>query len=180
MIVPNLLLIAGTGTKAGKTSLACKLIEQNKHLRIYTIKITPHFHETTVGLKLIAEKKGYSIYEETNKETSKDTSRMLGAGAFKVYFAKVWDDQVLNVFNQIMKYIPENVPVVCESPALRNFIEPGVFIIMTSNIVNKQKKLNYLQDLPHLMLKLEELGSKESLPIGFEDGKWFYKSISPQ
>ena len=27
MIIPNLLLIAGTGTKSGKTSLACKINE---------------------------------------------------------------------------------------------------------------------------------------------------------
>ena len=79
-----------------------------------------------------------------------------------------------------MKYIPKYFPVICESPALRNFIEPGIFVIMTSYTVNKQKKLNHLHDLPHLMFKLEDLEKIESLPIGFEDGNWFYKAISPQ
>ena len=175
MIIPNLLLIAGTGTNSGKTSMACKIIEQFPDLEITAIKISPHFHETTTGLISKSEKKGYSIYEETNTDTSKDTSRMLHSGAHKVYFAKVWDDQLPDVFNEIMEYIPSNVPVICESPALRNFIEPGVFIIMTSNIVNKQKNINYLQELPHVMFKLEELENIDSLPIGFEAGKWFYK-----
>jgi hypothetical protein len=172
MIISNLLLIAGTGTKSGKTSVACKIIVQFPGLKITAIKISPHFHETTTGLISISEKKGYSIYEETNRDTSKDTSRMLHSGAHKVYFAKVWDDQLLGVFNEIMGYIPPNVPVICESPALRNYVEPGIFIIMSSNTVNKHKNINYLQALPHVMFKLEELEKIESLPILFENGKW--------
>jgi len=180
MIIPNLLLIAGTGTKSGKTTLACKIIEQYKDLNIYSIKITPHFHETTTGLISIAEKEGYSIYEETNSDTSKDTSRMLHAGAAKVYFAKVWDDQLLIAFNEIVKFIPPDVPIICESPALRNFIEPGIFIIMTSDVINKHKDINHLQALPHILLKYEDLDKIDSLQIGFESGKWCYKESGPK
>jgi hypothetical protein len=176
MVIPNLLLIAGTGTKSGKTSIACRIIEQFPDLEITAVKITPHFHETTPGLVAKAEENGYSIYEETDRDSSKDTSRMLRAGAKRVLFAKVWDDQLPAVFREIMKEIAAGVPVICESPALRNFIEPGVFIIMTSEIVNKQKNLKHLQALPHLMFKLEELDNIDSLPIGFEDGKWHRKS----
>jgi hypothetical protein len=172
--IPNLLLIAGTGTKSGKTSLACKIIKQFPNLKITAIKISPHFHETTTGLIPKSEKVGYSIYEETNGSTLKDTSRMLHSGANKVFFAKVWDNQLLVVFNEIMEYIPSGVPVICESPALRNFIEPGIFIIMTSDTINKHKDINHLQALPHVLFKLEELEDIDSLPIGFEEGKWFY------
>jgi hypothetical protein len=176
MVIPNLLIIAGTGTKSGKTSLACKIIKQFKSLDIYSIKITPHFHETTSGLIPVSEKAGYSIYEETDRETSKDTSRMLKAGAFKVYFAKVWDDQLLTAFNEIMKYIPSDAPVICESPALRNFIEPGVFLIITSKTLNKHKNIKHLQALPHMMLEYEKLDSIDYFPIEFGNGKW---STSP-
>jgi hypothetical protein len=172
--IPNLLLIAGTGTKSGKTSMVCKIINQFPNLNITAVKISPHFHETTAGLITITEKKGYSIYEETNRDTIKDTSRMLKAGAYKVFFAKVWDDQVLDVFNEIMESIPANTPVICESPALRNFIEPGVFVIMTSDTINKHKDINHLRNLPHVMFKLEELAGIDSLQISFEAGKWFF------
>ena len=175
MIIPNLLLIAGTGTKAGKTSAACRIIEQFRNLNIVSVKISPHFHETTAGLIPLSEEEGYSIYEETNSGTQKDTSRMLQAGAHKVFFAKVWDEKLPVVFNEIMKHIPPAAPIICESPALRDYIEPGVFIIMTSELVNNQKKLNHLQDVHHLMIKLEELKNIPSLAIGFENGKWFYK-----
>ena len=173
-IVPNLLLIAGTGTKSGKTSAACKIIGQFKSLKITAIKISPHFHETTEGLVLVSERKGSAIYEETDWSSSKDTSRMLRAGASRVFFAKVWDDELPDVFNTIMETIPVNNPVICESPALRNFVEPGVFIIMASQTTNKQKNISHLQRLPHLMFNLEELAVIDSLPIGFDDGRWRY------
>lgn len=172
VIIPNLLLIAGTGTKSGKTTMACRIIEQFGDLNITAIKITPHFHETTPGLKTIFEKKSYSIYEETNSKLSKDTSRMLKSGAVKVYFAKVFDDRLLFVFNKIKDLIPKGTPIICESPALRNYIEPGVFVIMSSETTNKRKDINHLQALPHVMFKLEELNKISEIPIEFENGRW--------
>ena len=172
--IKNLLLIAGTGTKSGKTTMACRIIEEFPELHITGIKITPHFHETTAGLLPIAEGKGYSIFEESDAGSFKDTSRMLKAGAHKVYFAKVWDDQLFEVFNEIMKLIPPATPVICESPALRNFVEPGVFILMTSDTINKQKDISHLQSLPHVMFQLEELEGIDLAQIGFEDGGWHF------
>lgn len=151
------------------------IIRQFPELMITAIKITPHFHETTAGLITISEKKGYAIYEETDRNSVKDTSRMLKAGAHKVYFAKVWDEQLPEVFNEIMKYIPNGTPVICESPALRNYIEPGVFIIMTSNSINKYKDISHLQRLPHVIFQLEKLDVTDTVPVGFEEGKWFCK-----
>jgi hypothetical protein len=172
MTIPNLLIIAGIGTKSGKTSLACRIIKQMSNLKITAIKITPHFHETTEGLIVRSEKKGYAIYEETRRGTSKDTSRMLDSGAAKVYFAKVWDDQLLSVFQEIMKEIPEGTPVICESPALRNFVEPGVFIIMTSDSINKHKDVIHLKALPHVMIKYEDLNQMQVIPISFDNAHW--------
>ncbi len=171
-IIPNLLLIAGTGTKSGKTTLACRIIEQFRHLNITAIKITPHFHETTPGLKVIIEEPGYAIYEETNIESQKDTSRMLRAGAAKVYYAKVLDDRLLFVFNKIMELIPEGTPIVCESPALRYYTEPGAFLIISSETTNKRKDISKLLELPHVMFKFEDLNKIDSIQMEFKDGKW--------
>jgi hypothetical protein len=172
MLVPNLLLIAGTGTKSGKTSMACRIIKQFRALKITAIKITPHFHETTSGLKIVYEETGISIYEETEPGSTKDTSRMLRSGASKVYFAKVLDERLLFVFNKIMDLIPEGTPIVCESPALRNFAEPGVFIIMSSKTTNKRKNISEFLTLPHLRFELEKLPELSSIPLGFENGGW--------
>ncbi|HEX7494592.1 MAG TPA: hypothetical protein VF346_10255 [Bacteroidales bacterium] len=174
MYIPNLLLIAGTGTKSGKTTMACKVIEQFDELNITAIKITPHFHETSPGLKKIYEEKGFIIYEETDPESAKDTSRMLRSGASKVYFAKVFDDRLLFVFNKIKDLIPKGTPIVCESPALRNFIEPGVFIIMSSETTRTRKDISQYLAFPHLYFEYEKLLEISSIPIGFENGGWHY------
>lgn len=179
MLIPNLLLIAGTGNKSGKTSMACRIIESFPDLAITAIKITPHFHETTEGLIASAESYGYSIYEETNSESGKDTSRMLHSGAARVYFAKVWDNKLLEAFLRIMEKTEAGTPVICESPALRNYTEPGVFIIMTSDTNYNKKDIKHLQTLPHLMIRLEDLSKISSLPFAFEEGKWVLKSGRP-
>jgi hypothetical protein len=97
---------------------------------------------------------------------------MLKSGAVKVYFAKVFDDRLLFVFNKIKDLIPKGTPIICESPALRNYIEPGVFVIMSSETTNKRKDINHLQALPHVMFKLEELNKISEIPIEFENGRW--------
>jgi hypothetical protein len=172
MTVPNLLIIAGTGNKSGKTSMACRIIEQLRHLEIVSVKITPHFHETTSGLVPLAEKKGYSVYEETNSGTSKDTSRMLKAGASMVYFAKVSDNSLDKAFKEIMRHIPEGTPIICESPALRHYTEPGLFIIMTSPIIDNQKDIKSLLNLPHVEFNMDYLALNKEIPISFSNGKW--------
>jgi len=176
MLIPNLLIIAGTGTKSGKTTMACKIIEQFHDMGITAIRISPHFHETSPGLVPIDTGAGYSIYEETNDGTPKDTSRMLRAGASKVYLVLVWDSILSVVFRKVLQVIPEGTAVICESPGLRNWFEPGLFIIMTSETENKRQDLNHLQELPHVIFRLEELEKTGTIPIQFKEGKW---SASP-
>ncbi len=172
MILPNLLLVAGTGNKSGKTSFACKVIEQCVDQGIVGIKITPHFHETTPGLVLLEETEGFSVYEETDPETGKDTSRMLKAGAARVFFAKVTDSDLLSAFKKVLEYIPGGTPIVCESPALRHYVEPGMLVIMNSENAHNNKDISKLLQLPHVSLKLDEVSAMKAVPLNFQEGKW--------
>jgi len=175
MKIPNLLLIAGTGNKSGKTTLACRIVGQFSNEGVIAIKITPHFHETTPGLVLLTETSGYSVYEEENAASEKDTSRMLKAGARKVFYAKVTDDNLLPAFKAIMEHIPEGTPIVCESPALRYYLEPGVFVIMRSDNSDNNKNINQLLELPHVMFKLQDLLEMEEVPVRFNNRVWSHK-----
>ena len=172
MYIPNLIIVAGTGTKSGKTSFICRVIDQFKESGVCAIKITPHFHEVTPGLSVKSEGKGFTIYEESNRMLTKDTSRMLNAGAKKVYFAKVWDEELAGAFNKTIEMTPPGSPIICESPALRKYVEPGLFVIMSADSNNKQKDINELEQLPHMSFKLEELANMEILPIVFREGRW--------
>jgi len=178
MKIPNLLLIAGTGNKSGKTTLACRVIEQFSDKGVIGIKITPHFHETTPGLVLLTESDGYSVYEETNRDTEKDTSRMLKAGAGRVFFAKVTDKNLLTAFGDILHRLPDGTPIVCESPALRHYAEPGVFVIMRSDNANNNKNIKQLQELPHVNIHLDVLLTMNEVPFHFDAEKWIYKPVT--
>jgi hypothetical protein len=45
-------------------------------------------------------------------------------------------------------------------------------MIITSDTINKHKDINHLKELPHLMVKLEDLKNTGTLPLSFENGKW--------
>lgn len=172
MIVPNLVIIAGTGSKSGKTSAACRIIEQFRDAGIAAVKITPHQHETTRGLTEVDRKPGYDIFLETNPETDKDTSRMLRAGASRVYFVRAADEYLAEAFGMILESVPAATPLVCESAALRYFIEPGLFVIMTSAVSHRTKDIRSLQRLPHVEFELESLPADVELPLSFHNGRW--------
>ena len=175
MRLNNLLVVAGSGRNSGKTTFACRIIEQFSHLGITSIKISPHFHEPSSGLIHVSGKPGFEIYEETNRNTLKDSSRMLRSGAAKVYYIQTREDNLNEAFSEVYMNLAVDKPVICESPSLRNYIEPGAFIIMISDKVNKYKNIKHLQGLPHVTFNLEELEAIDYSPIGFEEGTWFYK-----
>jgi len=143
--IPNLLLIAGTGRNTGKTTLACSIIDKfSSKYQIVGLKISPHFHGGTNSLQEIITNKNFNIYKETSSTTGKDSSLMLKARAEKVFYIEVLDDYLEEAFTQFLKILPERYLLVCESPALRNYIHPGVFLIVDSEN-NKNKKTEILK-----------------------------------
>ena len=136
----RLLLIAGTGRNTGKTLLASSIIEKfSPNFKITGLKISPHFHSGTDSLKTIYQNTNFNIYQETSSTSSKDSSRMLKAGAHKVFYIECYDEYMLEAFEKFLHVADISGPIVCESPALRKYIHPGIFIIVDSKS-NKNKK----------------------------------------
>lgn len=171
----NLLLVAGTGRNSGKTTMVCRVTQQFRDTGIISVKISPHFHEPSEGLILISKNRGFIIFEETNCATNKDTSRMLQCGAKKVLFAQIAEGYLKEAFMEIIKFVPENNPVVCESPSLIKYIEPGIFVIMISDNEQGTKSVSEMSHLPHSEYTLSRLSDTETLPFDFSRGKWSYR-----
>jgi endonuclease IV len=171
----NLLLVAGTGRNSGKTTMVCRIIRQFRNLDIVAVKISPHFHDPSKGLALVLENKGYNIYEETDQRTLKDSSQMLKCGAERVFFAQIAEGYLREAFSEIIKDIPVNRPVVCESPALIKYIEPGVLIIMISENKLNKKIITEMQFVHHSEYTLKELSETDTLPFKFSKGVWTYR-----
>lgn len=136
---PNFLIVGSTGRNTGKTEFACRLIEQ--YSQDYSI----------IGVKVVAIERSeaescprggkgcgvctslrsdFEITEELELNPSKDTSRMLLAGANKVFFLKVDKNCLEKGFEALLKVIPSNSLVICESNSIRKVFEPGLFLVI--------------------------------------------------
>ncbi len=130
---PQLMIIAGTDCKVGKTTLACQVIDQlfRAHQPVIGIKITSHFHELPPTCDIIQQSKSCIIALENSKVALKDSSRMLAAGAKQVFYIQSTDVSLPGVIEFLQQTIVGDVAVVCESAALRRYVEPGIFLLLT-------------------------------------------------
>jgi hypothetical protein len=134
---PEMLLIAGTNRNVGKTTFACKIINDTAiYSPVTAIKITPHFHKLTEKQQIIYKSEQMVISFETDKYSHKDSSKMLQAGAENVFYIQCSDSEIQNVFKIIKPLIPTNHAVVCESGAAFNYIKPGLFILRCRRLYN--------------------------------------------
>lgn len=126
--MPNLLLIAGNGRNVGKTTLACRIIEQlSRNTKVTAIKISPHFHNFKDSEVIFKTDQCVIIAEK--QDSPKDSSLMLKAGAEKVYFVMSHRENPGDAIEKISGY-HKNEILVCESGGLREFIEPGLFLFV--------------------------------------------------
>lgn len=77
-----------------------------------------------------SEFSGYSIMEEADEDSSKDTSLMLQAGAHKVVYVRATDGYLQRAFEELRTKYDHGQPLVCESCGLRDVIVPGIFVMM--------------------------------------------------
>ncbi len=171
----KLILIAGTGRNVGKTTLACELIEQiSKHEDVIGLKISPHIHTQNKNTELLLETDQYSIFHESDKQTNKDSSRMLKAGAKKVFYIQSEDERIGEAFQKLNEVIDDHIPIVCESGGLRNFVIPSAFLICNKkgNTVFKEKHHAIIPKADKI-LQFDELGFDYDISrICFKNGTW--------
>jgi molybdopterin-guanine dinucleotide biosynthesis protein A len=144
----NFIIIGATGRNTGKTEFACRLIEKySKENLVIGLKVTainrtegvcPRGHKSCGVCDSLNEE--FNITEEYDNLKVKDTSRMLRAGAQKVFWLKIDTSNLENGFNEILKMIPENAIVVCESNSIRKVVEPGLFLVIRNKNENNIKK----------------------------------------
>ncbi|MHC4872783.1 MAG: hypothetical protein ACYTFY_13155 [Planctomycetota bacterium] len=133
---PNILTLSGCSRNVGKTFFACNLISKFSSKKVIAVKITPHFHVLEDDEKVIYDLPQCKIIEESNVDRNKDSSRMLAAGAAKVYYIQIHDSKLPLVDDLIFSRIPHNVPVVCETGGGGGVV-PGVSLFITFDMKKK-------------------------------------------
>ena len=139
--VQNLLLVSGTGRNSGKTTFACEVIKNlSRERSVYTLKISPHFHRLSEKQELISESINYKIYREYDRNLSKDSSRMLAAGATASYFIQCDDRHLTETVQLVLTFIPEGCPIVCESGSVSTYFKPGLHLLIENKNREESKK----------------------------------------
>jgi len=143
----KMLMIGSAGSNVGKTELACMLLNKfGKDHDIVGIKVTtikdkdgqcPRGGE---GCGVCSSLEGnFSITEETNRTSGKDTSRLLAAGASLVFWIRVLKEHLVEGITALLDIIGPEAVSICESNSLRQVVEPGLFLMARKNDSNAWK-----------------------------------------
>jgi len=150
--VRNLLLVGGAGRNVGKTEFVCRLIEEfSKNHEIYALKVSAIFPDEHLyhGDHSHGAPEGH-LFEENRLDAHKDTSRMLRAGAKKVFYLRSDDAGMEKGYREFLERIPADALVVCESNSLSSLVEPALHIVVrscTGQVKPRARKLIDLADL---------------------------------
>ena len=147
----NLLLIGGSKQNVGKTTLVIDLLKKYSVDNILiAIKTSCHFHGILETDKVIEHNNEFVIVEETVTNTGKDSARMLGAGASKVFFIQAKDEFIYKAYLHILKIIGNSNLIIYETASLRKYIIPEIFIALVNNkkeALTENKKILNKADL---------------------------------
>lgn len=139
---PDFLMIGATGRNVGKTEFACRVIQGlAPFVPVTALKITA-ISETGglcprggAGCGVCTSLEGhFSITEEVDCSRSKDTSRMLQAGARRVQWLRVHRAHLREGIEALLAQVPVGTAVVCESNTARRAIRPGLFLMIRQEV----------------------------------------------
>ncbi len=128
----RLILIGGTGRNVGKTEFVCNVISKfSKNNAVFGLKVSAIFpDEKLFHGDHLGSSSDRRLFEEVRRDTRKDTSRMLRAGADRVFYLQSDDEHILDGYYTFCKQIPENSLIVCESNSLGCHVKPGLHIVV--------------------------------------------------
>ena len=143
-----MLLIGSYGRNVGKTLLGAMIINKFKStIDIIGIKVTAIDHTSAKchrggeGCGVCSSIKGnYLITEETDPSTGKDTSRLLAAGAKRVFWLRVLKSHLAQGIEELTQMIGPDAISICESNSLRQVVEPSVFLMLKNTTDLNQKE----------------------------------------
>ena len=181
----NILLIGSTGRNVGKTELACRLIKKfSKTRNVIGVKVTtihdnlgkcPHGGQGC-GVCSSIEGKFY-ITEETDAALNKDTSRLLAAGAKKVFWLRVLVEHMADGAAELAKLLPADAAVVCESNSIRKAVAPGLFLMTTTKDAKdtKESAKQMKKYVDAVVVSNGESFNFDIERVKFKDNKWILR-----
>jgi hypothetical protein len=169
-----MLLIAANGSGAGKTTLACKVLEQLKGpYEPIAVKISPHSHPID-GRRLILEKtEHFMIVEELDRNSNKDTSKLLRAGASVAYLIHGNEDKVVPTFLHFVNKLASRQPLICESAGIAFHLQSGLLIALEGKGIASKPSFQEIKELADITIHSDgKHFDFDPANIWFDGSKW--------
>ena len=151
---PHLIIVAGTHRNVGKTEFITRLIGKFRPVvDLFGLKVSAVAPEISSAHKDHFESWADNVYEETRKDSTKDTSRMLQAGARRVFYLSGSNAaDLLAGFDYFLRQIPAAGAIVCESNSLWHYIQPALLIVIRSPNSSSEDTLRKMLDRADLII----------------------------
>ncbi len=173
--LPNWLLISGSGRNVGKTTLTCRIIHETSGLEPVAVKISSHLHPLPENSEWIIRSKDFAVIRET-LINSKDSSKMLQAGAESAFYAQGPDYRLPEILSALLNFT-QNRPVICESGGLRKLIIPGIYFLIKDDENYIKPAIETLGLFADKVLTPADANSGEFAKIlFFKNNRWQIKS----
>jgi len=136
----GMLMIGSAGRNTGKTELACAVIKKFcKSTNITGIKVTAIKAKDGTcprggrGCGVCSSLEGnFCITEELRRNSTKDTSRLLAAGASRVLWLRVLRSHLEQGLTALVSIVGSDTTLICESNSLRHVVKPGLFLMIAA------------------------------------------------
>ena len=170
--VPTMILVGSTARDLGKTALAGRLIEALRPgAKVVGVKVTTVRDKGAKcprggdGCGACASLTGsFEIREETDPGGDKDTSRLLKAGAARVFWLMARREALAEGLDALMARIDRDAVIVAESNSLRQVVAPGLFL-MLKGPERARVKPTAREVMPFVDISVPSVGGKAAYPV---------------
>jgi molybdopterin-guanine dinucleotide biosynthesis protein A len=169
--VPTMILVGATARDLGKTALAGRLIEALRPgAKVVGVKVTTVRDKGAKcprggdGCGACSSLTGsYEIREETDPGGDKDTSRLLKAGAARVFWLMARREALAEGLDALMARIDRDAVIVAESNSLRQVVAPGLFLMLKGQERDRVKP-TAREVMPFVDISVPSVGGKAAYP----------------
>ena len=107
------------------------------------------------------------------EDREKDSSRMLAAGADRVFYVQTRDEYLEDVWVEIFSLLNLRAPVIIESGGIHKKIRPGIALFISGH---EQSENNHLEQIEYTEIIFGKNDFDSVIEkISYSDGCWKYQ-----
>lgn len=124
-----IIVVGGSGRKAGKTLAAEMLIRAFPEARWLAVKISRHAHGAS----------GWSLDRQEAPDPGNDTGRFLAAGACEAWWLRAEQDRLAEAVPELQGLMSRFENVILESNSIAEHISPDIYLFVANGKVTVKR-----------------------------------------